>query len=214
MTSLSEVQTRQSNRRQLWILIALFALPPIAAWLFFYNPQWLPQGRTNHGTLIEPPRAMAPLALYTEKGDVFDWEVLKDQWTLVVLADGGCDELCAQQLIKVRQVRRALGANRQRVERLLILLPDSEGEIDMPSLAGLEGTRLTLAEPTEKPAILTQFSAEQATAQKSLFLIDPRINLMMRHDLSQLTSKQVLQDLEKLLKASQSWVKGGQYGHK
>jgi hypothetical protein len=32
--------------------------------------------------------------------------------------------------------------------------------------------------------------------------------------MARITSKEVLQDLEKLLKASQSWVKGGQYGHK
>ena len=36
---------------------------------------------------------------------------------------------------------------------------------------------------------------------------------MMSHDTTQLSAKEILQDLEKLLKASQSWVKGGQYGH-
>ncbi len=61
MLSQAESQTRQRNRRQLWLLIALFALPPIAAWLFYFNPQWLPTGRTNFGSLIEPPRAMQPI---------------------------------------------------------------------------------------------------------------------------------------------------------
>ncbi|MEN8167322.1 MAG: hypothetical protein ABFR65_07590, partial [Pseudomonadota bacterium] len=139
--------------RQLWMLIALFALPPIAAWLFYLNPQWLPAGRTNQGALIDPPRAMQTITLQTREGGRFDWSPLQDQWTLTVLTEGRCDEQCTEQLIKVRQIRRALGANRQRTERLLILLPDAAGNLELPSLDGLEGTRLAIAATTEKNAI-------------------------------------------------------------
>lgn len=211
--SVSQVQTRQRNMRQLWILIALFALPLIAAWLFYFNPQWLPEGRTNHGVLIDPPRTMQPFTLRTPEQAEFDWNLLQDQWTLTVVAEGLCDEQCTEQLIKVRQIRRALGANRQRIERLLILLPDAAGNYDMPSLDGLEGTRLAMVEATDKSALLEQFTVARTSIDKSLFLIDPRVDLMMVHDMSHITSKQILQDLEKLLKASQSWGKGGQYGH-
>jgi hypothetical protein len=199
--------------RQLWLLVALFALPPIAAWLFYLNPQWLPMGRTNHGLLIDPPRAMQGLTLQTPEGEHFDWHGLQDQWTLSLLAVGQCDQDCIEQLIKLRQIRRALGANRQRVERLLILVPDSAGRLDIPDLDGLAGTRLALATNAAKQKVLAQFTLPGPGLRQSLFLIDPRTDLMMAHDLSHITSKQVLQDLEKLLKASQSWVKGGQYGH-
>ncbi|MEN8167296.1 MAG: hypothetical protein ABFR65_07440, partial [Pseudomonadota bacterium] len=82
-----------------------------------------------------------------------------------------------------------------------------------PSLDGLEGTRLAIAATTEKNAIQELFDVQQITSNQSIFLIDPRVELMMLHDMSRITSKQILQDLEKLLKASQSWAKGGQYGH-
>ena len=212
MTAQDQTLNRRGNRRQLWILVLLFALPPIAAWLFYYNPQWLPEGRSNNGALIAPSIAMQQFTLQTPQGDAFDWEPLREQWTITVLAEGRCQEQCIEQLIKVRQIRRAMGANRQRIERLLILLPDAAGNLELPSLDGLEGTRLAVVQAIDKPAVEQAFAP--ATFEQSLFLIDPRVDLMMVHDMNHITSKQVLQDLEKLLKASQSWVKGGQYGHK
>jgi hypothetical protein len=209
----AQIHPRKQNRLQLWLLIALFALPSIGAWLFFANPHWLPAGRTNHGHLIEPPRDMQSLVLEAPGGAAFDWRSLQDQWTLVILAQGHCDAACIERLIKLRQIRRALGANQQRIERLLILLPNPEGKQAPPSLAGLEGTRLALVDDAAAPALQEQFAIPQTDLEHAVFVIDPRIHLMMVHDLSHLTTKQVLQDLEKLLKASQSWVKGGQYGH-
>jgi hypothetical protein len=206
-------QTRQHNRHQLWLLIALFALPPIAAWLFYLNPQWLPTGRTNHGVLIEPPRPMPGFNLQTPADSRFDWSKLQGQWTLTLVAEAHCDEICIRQLIKLRQIRRALGANRQRVERLLILLPDAAGTLAPPALDGLTGTLVGLAASPGQGALFEQFALPETHLNQTVFLIDPRLDLMMAHDLSRLTSQQILQDLEKLLKASQSWVKGGQYGH-
>ena len=195
MLTQTERQTRRRNMLQLWLLIALFALPPIAAWLFYLNPHWLPVGRTNHGLLIDPPREVHRLTLQTPEGRPFDWSELQDQWTLVVLAEGRCDAACIEQLIRLRQIRKALGANQQRIERLLILIPDAAGQFDLPNLQGLEGTRLGLAEATDKSDLLELFSAEQTRLDELTFLIDPRIGLMMMHDLSQTTSKQILQDL-------------------
>ena len=205
--------TRQRNMRQLWILIAVFALPLVAGWLLYFNPHWLPQARSNHGTLIDPPIGMQSLRLQTPEMDSFDWNVLLGQWTLAVLVEGACQGSCIEQLIKMRQIRRALGADRQRIERLLILLPDADGNFTSPSLDGLEGTRLVISTAAGKPVVQKAFATARNAFDKSFFVIDPRVELMMVHDMAQITSKQVLQDLEKLLKASKNWVKGGQYGH-
>ena len=213
MINQENIQNRQRNMRQLWILIAVFALPLLAGWFLHFNPQWLPHGRSNHGDLIDPPRAMRTFALQNPADGSFDWSPLQDQWTLAVLAEGSCNDQCIERLIQVRQIRRALGAERQRIERLLILLPDTAGNLVVPALDGLEGTRIAFATAVEKPAVQEAFATAQTDIDKSLFLIDPRVDLMMAHDMSRITPKQILQDLEKLLKASQSWVKGGQYGH-
>ncbi|MEJ2454094.1 MAG: hypothetical protein P8103_08060 [Candidatus Thiodiazotropha sp.] len=214
MNAVNETPQKPRSLTSLWVLIALFALPPMAAWLFFFNPQWLPEGRTNHGDLIDPPRAVASLALHTADGEPFDWQSLHDLWTLTLVSEGGCDAACIEALIEVRQIRRATGANRQRIERALILLPDSRGRLELPNLEGLEGTRLLIADADQRAALLALFPVDFSQQAIPLFLIDPRGDLMMTHDISIIPAKQILQDLEKLLKASQSWVKGGQYGHK
>lgn len=206
-------QNRKNNLWQLWMLILLFALPAIAAWFFYFNPQWLPQGRTNHGELIDPPRAIGSLTMQTAENGVFDWGLLKDQWTMTTVAVGRCDDKCLEQLIKVRQIRRAMAANRQRIERLLILLPDASGNLELPSLDGLEGTHLAVGASADQSETLELFAVGPATLDNSIFLIDPMVDLMMVHDMSHITSKQVLLDLEVLHKASQNWTKGGQYGH-
>ena len=213
MMTQENLRTRRQNMLQLWVLVAVFALPLIAGWLLHFNPQWLPQGRSNHGVLVEPPLNMQPFILQTAANQEFDWSSLEGQWTLTVLAEGVCDEQCMEQLVKVRQIRRALAAERQRVERLLIMLPDAAGKLTLPSMGGLEGTRLAIVTATDKPALQAAFATEQRQIENSLFIIDPRVDLMMAHDMSLITEKQILQDLERLLKASKSWVKGGRYGH-
>ncbi len=197
----------------LLLLVALFALPPMAAWLFYFNPQWLPDGRTNHGTLIEPPRPVAELALRQPDGSAFDWPALEGQWTLTLVSEGGCDAACIEVLIEARQIRRATAANSERLQRLLILTPDRRGRLDLPNLEGLEGTLLAIADAHQRESLLALFPLDLSEQAIPLFLIDPRLDLMMSHDTTQLSAKEILQDLEKLLKASQSWVKGGQYGH-
>jgi hypothetical protein len=213
MNALAESPTTFANRLQLWSLIVLFALPSMTAWLFFYHPEWLPQGRTNHGILITPPRSLESLSLTTPEGSPFDWTELQDQWTLTLIREGGCDNRCVDALIEMRQIRRATGANRERIERLLILTADQQGRLELPDLSGLEGTRLAIAQANQTRFLLDLFPSALAEERIPLFLIDPRVTLMMTHDTSTIPAKQILQDLEKLLKVSQSWVKGGQYGH-
>ncbi|MET0090472.1 MAG: hypothetical protein ABW068_10715 [Candidatus Thiodiazotropha sp.] len=213
MNTLADSPQPNANLLQLWILILLFALPSTTAWLFFYHPEWLPEGRTNHGTLISPPQSLESIPLSTPEGERFDWQDLQDQWTLPLVREGGCDSRCMDSLIEMRQIRRATGANRQRIERLLILMPDAQGRLEFPQLNGIEGTRLAIAETAQRQQLLQRFPSALAEEHTPLFLIDPRVTLMMTHDTSEIPAKQILQDLEKLLKASQSWVKGGQYGH-
>ncbi len=213
MNAMADTPQKTRNLNSLWVLIALFALPPMAAWLFFFNPQWLPDGRTNHGLLIDPPRSLSALRLHTPDGTPFDWRMLEGQWTVTLVSEGGCDAACIEILLEVRQIRRATGANRQRIERLLILLPDRKGRLDVPNLTGLEGTRLALADADQRETLLALFPLDLSAQAIALFLIDPQVDLMMTHDTTLIPAKQILQDLEKLLNASQSWAKGGQYGH-
>ncbi|MEW8624115.1 MAG: hypothetical protein AB2551_00010 [Candidatus Thiodiazotropha sp.] len=213
MNSLAQQSPASRNLTSLWILVAITALPLIAAWLFFLNPQWLPAGRTHHGILIDPPRSVESLSVKTTDQLGFDWQTIEGMWTLLVVSERGCDAACLETLIKVRQIRKATAANRQRIARGLIILPGADGSVETPSLNGLEGTHLLIPDDGQQSAVRTLFPQAEFADSVPIFLIDPRGDLMMRYDTPQVTSKQILKDLERLLKASQTWSQGGQYGH-
>jgi cytochrome oxidase Cu insertion factor (SCO1/SenC/PrrC family) len=153
------------------------------------------------------------LILKTEDQLKFDWQTVKDMWVLVVVSERSCDAACLETLIKVRQIRKATAANRQRIARALIIQPDVDGKIEIPSLNGLEGTHLLIADAGQKSTVKSLFPLAEFEDSIPIFMIDPRGDLMMRYDTHQVTSKQILKDLERLLKASQTWSQGGQYGH-
>jgi cytochrome oxidase Cu insertion factor (SCO1/SenC/PrrC family) len=213
MNSATDNSVKPRSFASLWVLIAMFALPMIAAWVFFLNPQWLPAGRTNNGELIDPPRSVQSLQLRTPEGEHFDWQSLQDLWAMTLVSEGGCDAACIEVLIKLRQIRRATAEKRQRIARLLILMPDKAGRLDLPNLDGLEGTQLLLADNTQRARIESIFPLQLSEQAIPIFLIDPKSDLMMKHDTTKVNSKEILRDLEKLLKASENWAKGGRYGH-
>ncbi|PVV06718.1 MAG: hypothetical protein B6D77_15280 [gamma proteobacterium symbiont of Ctena orbiculata] len=213
MTSVADNNLKPRSLASLWVLIALFALPMVTAWVFFLNPQWLPTGRSNNGELIDPPRSVQALRLQTADGELFDWQSLQDMWSMTLVGEGGCDAACIEILIMARQIRRATAANRQRIARLLILMPDANGRLELPNMGGLEGTQLLIADNSQRASIQSLFPLQPSEQAIPIFLIDPRGDLMMKHDTTKISTKEILQDLEKLLEASQNWAQGGRYGH-
>lgn len=204
-----EASTRKRSLIPLVILVVVFALPPLVSWVLYLNPQWLPAGRSNQGVLLEPPRSVDGLRLYTPQGERLAWGDFIDNWTLVVIGRGECTGDCMERLFQVRQIRRALGGQRQRVERLLILLPQAGRPTPViPSLEGHEGMRVGVVQPVDLDGVEALFDVGGQAPDHRIFVIDPQRMLMMLHDTDVMTSKQILKDLEKLLKASQNWVKG------
>ena len=212
MNQTPQTPARRRSMLPLWILVAMFALPIAASWFFYLNPEFLPRDRTNRGQLIEPPRPMAELELGTPDGGLLRLESLQPNWALLTLAQPPCDDQCRQTLVNFRQIRKALAENAERLERLLILLPQETAGSPGPSKAEYAGTRVALAsEP-----FLAALSESTGTPEKpvnEVFIIDPRGSLMMQYG-PDASPKDILKDLERLMKASKNWVKGAQYGHR
>lgn len=190
----------------------LFALPAMAAWFYYLNPEMLPQGRSNNGQLIVPVISVTEISLATAQGTSLDLSSLRPNWTLLILGSGNCDAACRGRTAEARQIQKALAENGSRLERLLVL----QGEQVMPSVLALNGsvpgTHITLA----SDQLLQVLSATQEHGVESVnnvFIIDPRGNLMMQYH-PDTSAKEILEDLERLMKASKSWVKGAQYGHR
>lgn len=196
------------------LLISLFALPTLGGWFFFLNPGLIPQGQTNKGTLITPQRPVTKLTLKNQDGTVFNWDNIKDYWTMTIIHTGDCDNKCIAQLTTIRQLRRALAGNRQRIKRLLIMLPNEGKPLSKISIADeFSGTEILFANQESASQVRRLFNPENLSLNDQLYLIDPRLAYMMRHDTKELPAKHILKDLETLLTASQNWVTGVKNGH-
>lgn len=189
-------------------MVLLFAAPVVAAWVFYLNPVLLPAGRTNHGALIAP---VIPLpgdrVVRAASGEPLDWEALDRRWTLVLVAGPTCAEQCLARVDALRRIRLALGEPGLEVQRLLLLagapVPAPEAEAIARQFTGMHVATLG----TNDLAGL----GEDALGR--IYLRDPMGHLMMRYA-PDAPAQDTLEDMETLLKATKSWIKGAQYGHK
>jgi len=170
------------GRVKLALLLALFAIPLVAAWAIYVSG-WVSGAAANYGTLLQPRRLDDPALV-----------ALRGKWVLVSLDRAACDASCEQKLYFMRQVRRAQGRQMSRVERLWIVTDPAAPAAAL--LAAIEGTHL--ARSGEKLA--GAFPAERA-ATDHIYLVDPLGNLMLRFPRDPNPSKMV-KDLERLLKYS------------
>ncbi len=183
---------KRSSRLSLWLIIALTAAPVVASYLLFYV--WPPQRAVNYGELIEPRRLPDPL-LQGAGGAPFRMSQLKGKWALVSVDRSRCDAYCEMKLLTMRQLRLTQGKNRDRVERLWLVV-DDEPPRGAEALAS-EGTRVVRA----SPELVSAFPAP-ASAADHIYLVDPLGNLMMRFPRNP-DPRLMVKDLARLLKASQ-----------
>jgi hypothetical protein len=187
---------RRRGQRQLLIVAAAFLLPVIAAFAMYYGKLWRPAGSSSLGELIDPARPLTIAGLRHIDGTPVAAAEFQDKWTLLYIGDGACDADCRTALVLERQSRLALNNEMTRVQRVFLATEHccntAYFSAEHPGLIALD------ASAPEAQALLAQFPAERA---RSLFIVDPLGNLMMRHDASH-TTKDLLTDLKKLLKLS------------
>jgi len=195
----------------LWALVAVFALPPVAAWFFYLNPEYLPTARSNKGELINPIVNL-PIGenLRTADGLPFPVDDLSGRWTLVVLSQSPCLDSCRSKLRDIRQVRLALGESSLSVERLL-LSTGRGASLGAELSEDLTGTRVAFLEEAAGRALVGELGAPDGNEPR-VYILDPMGRLMMRYA-PDAPAKDILKDMGRLLKGSKNWIKGAQYGH-
>lgn len=186
---------RRRGKRILIVLAALFVAPVIASYLAYYVVE--PGGRTNYGTLIEPQRPTAGLALADAQARPVQLADFAGRWLIVAVDDGHCAERCAERLALMRQLRLATGKDRDRIERLLLVT--GEAQPGAGAMAPFEGTVVLRARAEDLRALLPVDRG--ATIFEHLYLVDPLGNLMMRYPGSPDGSR-IRKDLERLLRVS------------
>jgi cytochrome oxidase Cu insertion factor (SCO1/SenC/PrrC family) len=192
------------RKRSPWILVgilvAVFALPVIAAWLLYLNINSLHLGTSQHGEFVKPARAlqMAPLPLPMANGTLSP-DYFKGRFTLVYLSNAFCNPDCEEALILTRQTRIALGQKIESAQRLYLV----EGTPTNPAKLLREQPDLTVADVSGTAGLnfIRQFSLHGKSAPdvgKYIYLVDPRGFYIMRYSISG-PPEGLLRDLQHLL---------------
>jgi cytochrome oxidase Cu insertion factor (SCO1/SenC/PrrC family) len=188
------------------LLGLLFLSPMLIAWIMHLSGQqgWRPEGTTNQGVLVQPPRLLVlPADVPSAAGGVLQEDFLQGKWTLLYIGTTDCGEACRTNLYHMRQVRLAQGENIQRVQRLYLVT-------DMPTLEPLtdilnEYPKMAAAalSPEQSTALAPLFVIDEVPMRgaERVYLIDPLGNLMMYYR-ADTDPRGMIKDLKRLLKYS------------
>lgn len=185
----------------LFAIFAIFAIPFGAAW-YYHRQGGLQRPTTNHGQLIRPLIHMKDLPLRQANGLAYPNKLLFGKWLLLYVIPKECDQLCRNNLHKMRQLHIALNKDMSRVQRMVATLGQAT-----PIL------RKILREQYQNVSLLsfnkTHFLRmtkgrvwqSRVLHEGGIYIIDPQAHLMMVYRLNQ-GPKAIHRDLKRLLKVS------------
>ena len=130
-------------------------------------------------------------------------DYLRGKWTLVYIGDADCNDICLQDLYKMRQVRLAQNEDIKRVQRLFLLTDTGIPEALANTLKNYPGMDVALLLPEQADAIASLFAVDEVAVQGAgrVYLVDPLGYLMMYYP-PDAEPGGILKDLKKLLKYS------------
>lgn len=196
---------RIGGRWKMLLVFLICAAPVIASYFMYYVVR--PEGRRNFGELIEPQKPLPDQLAHSLGGAAVNLKTLKDQWLLVSVSGGDCDEACARHLYLQRQLLEGMGKEKNRVDWVWLI--QDEGVVPTKILPGLKDATV-LRLPTS--AIASWLAPSQGNQiSDHLYLVDPMGNWMMRFpaNLDLASAAKAKKDMERLLRASDSWDQAG-----
>ncbi|HEY7672642.1 MAG TPA: hypothetical protein VIC71_10525 [Gammaproteobacteria bacterium] len=178
------------------ILIAAACLGPFAlALLVYYVPNELTQQRANpERTLSATPKPLPEVALRTPGGGTTGTDWARYRWSLIYARITPCEGRCASDLAHLTEVHLALGADRARVQRVLLLADEDFRMTGDPTL-------LVGYLDAERDAELVNAFSLELLEQGRIFVVDPLGNLVMSYPPAP-DQARLLEDLERLLNVS------------
>jgi hypothetical protein len=187
-------ETKQGRGRLQLLLIAAIFIGPllVAAWMYFGGAGLAPEGRTNHGALLQPITNLAealpdsPLHAPTD-----------GRWVLLYENAGSCDEDCEFSLYTLRQSRLMLGRERDRLVRVFL---HGDSPPDKVLLAN-EHAGLVTMQDGALAELLQSKRPGGLEAGGGYYLIDPLGNLVMYFP-PDIDPADMVEDIEHLLELS------------
>ncbi len=195
-------RARTVSGRWRLLLIALVCALPVAASYFSYYV-WRPTGSVAYSTLIQPVVPMPDLTALQLDGTPVRLRSLTDQWLIVVAQPAACGRDCERLLYLQRQLREMTGRERERVDKLWLVLDDAPVAPALRSALEATPAMHILRLRREDVAAWLRPAAGQRL-EAHLYLVDPQGNWMMRAPVDPDPIK-LKGDLDRLLRASAGW---------
>ena len=184
-------------------LVAVFTAPlAVAVVLHSGVGTWFVPSTVNRAVLLDPPRPVPDERLVLVDGRRLPSDFLDRRWTLVHFAADGCVESCEAVLKAMRQAHQALGRNRTRVQRLLLVPPTRSSPHLLPVGADQPVARAT---PAWERSLRGAGSGESGN-HGGVWLVDPR-RFLVSFFPADAGPRAIKKDLGRLVKLSR-WQTG------
>jgi hypothetical protein len=173
------------------LIASVFFGPLVVATAMYYGGYFQPEGRTNHGALLEPFVSVAeqlPGSGVVEQGDGY--------WSLIYNGSGECGDDCKSALITLRQSQKMLGKEFDRIKRVFL---HGESSPDTVFLADEHAGLIATREDALRALLNNKKPVELSAG--GYFLMDPLGNLVMYFE-PDINPSDMVEDIKRLLKLS------------
>lgn len=201
----SPVQQARSGRWKMLAVLLVCAAPVVASYFTYYVLR--PTQQRSFGELIVSQPSLPDVQVQKLDGSSMDLRSLKGQWLLVSTSNAACEEGCQNHLYLQRQLREALGREKDRLDWVW-LINDQQPVSEKILPAAEQSTALRMP----AAAISNWLKPETGHAlDEHLYVVDPQGHWMMRFpaNMDKATAGKAKRDLERLLRASASWDEAG-----
>jgi len=187
---------KQLKGRLALVAIALmFFVPIFVSWYLVFFSDYKDGIKTvNNGVLISPIINLSNLDMRSFSDDK---TYSQDRtWILTFLINEKCDESCQEKLYQIRQIRLAIGKDKDKLERLVIV----NANLDWGTYKKeYPGQKYIDASMINFDNIASAFKINPELKADSIYLIDPYGNLMMQYK-NGTEPTGIIKDIERLIR--------------
>ncbi len=190
-------RTQFWNRVQMLLILFVFAAPIVGA--FLYKPSKF----NNYGDIYTPVRPLSNITWQSDDGPV-ELESLRRQWVFMVFANGACNQVCEDNILKMRQLRFMQNNDMTRI-RTVLIHTNLSADVAQDLIAKYRPIEAYSSPADEFNDWVQQFrldDAPDAAQDDRFYIIDPTGNLMMSYPATA-DPNVMKKDIKRLLKASQ-----------
>ena len=185
------------------LLVMLVCAAPVVASYFTYYVIRPSNAASAYSELIRPTIGLPEMTAARPDGQAVALRSLKGQWLLVAVAGGDCPAACEQQLFMQRQLREMSGRERDRIDKVWIVLDDAPIKpVLRDALQAAPGMHILRLPRSAVSAWLRPAAGQRL--EDHLYIVDPMGEWMMRSPPGADPSR-LKRDLDRLLRASASW---------